>query len=94
MNKYTINNFEYELEEDNDNIFNYEELKEKITDYFNDYDYIFGDMAYNKIRLKGFYASDSKSKNKKEINDIKNLESYKKDYCAYGSKWFLLRKMQ
>ena len=52
----------------------------------------FGDYAYNKLRLKGF--CNFKNKNRKEINDIKNLDSYIKNYCAYGSKWFLLKKMQ
>lgn len=26
-----------------------------LTDYFEPYDYIFGDYAYDKLRLKGYY---------------------------------------
>ena len=79
----------YELIRDDD-CFQLEEVKEKITDYFLPYDYICGDYAYNKVRLKGFY--DSNHKNAKERNDIKNLDHYIKDYCVYGSKIFLLKK--
>lgn len=90
MEKIMFNNIEYEIDKDEFKIFNYEEIKELVTDYFLDYDYIFGDMAYNKIRLKGFYKSDNKKK--VDINDIKNLNSYINNYCAYGCKWFLLKK--
>lgn len=90
MKKFIINELEYVLEKDDGDIFNLDELKDKITDYFNTYDYIFGDMAYNKIRLKGFYNSDNKKCTK--INDIKNLDNYISEYCAVGCKWFLLKK--
>ena len=45
-----------------------------MTDYFEPYDYIFGDYAYEKVRLKGFYESNNKNANK--INDIKSLDDY------------------
>lgn len=92
MKKVLINNKEYLIEKDEDDIFDLEEIKEKITDYFDNYDYIFGDVAYNKVRLKGFYNSNNKNVN--EINDIKNLDNYIKNYCAYGCKYFLLKKVQ
>ena len=28
------------------------------------------------------------------INDIKFLDNYIKDYCAYGCKWFLIKKVK
>ncbi len=43
-----------------------------------------------KIRLKGFYNSNNKKVN--NINDIKYLEEYIKDYCSFGAKVFLLKK--
>lgn len=61
-----------------------------ITDYFEPYDYIFGDFAYDKLRLKGYY--DSNSKNRNSINDIKDLDNYIKNYCAYGCHYFLIKK--
>ena len=93
MKKITLNGINYEIKENVDNCFDLEEINEKIadTDYFESYDYIFGDYSYDKVRLKGFY--DSNNSNVKEINDIKNLDIYKKDYCNYGAKTFLLKKL-
>ena len=65
---------------------------EKVTDYFNPYDYIFGDYAYEKVRLKGFY--DSNNKKATEINNVKNLDDYIKNYCSYEAKYFLLKKIK
>lgn len=91
-NEYIFNDIKYVVEKDNFNIFNYDDLNEMITPYFNDFDYIFGDVAYNKIRLKGL--CNKKNKNYKDYNAIENLDSYITNYCAYGCKWFLLKKMQ
>ena len=38
---------EYKLIKNNKECFNLEEIEEKITDYFKDYDYIVGDYAYS-----------------------------------------------
>lgn len=90
MNKITINDIEYTLEENYNDGFNLEEVKSKLTEYFTDYDYIFGDWAYGKLRLKG-YCEKSNSKFN-DINDIKNKDKYLKDNCAFGCKYFLLKK--
>lgn len=90
--QYKFNEITYTLEKDENKIFNYEEMSTRITPYFNDYDYILGDMSYNKIRLKGF--CDKKNKIYKKINDINTLENYLKEYCSYGCSWFLLKKVQ
>ena len=68
MNKIKINEIEYEIISDDSKCVNKELLEEKVTDYFKDYDYIFGDFSYDKVRLKGYY--DSKNKKATEINDI------------------------
>lgn len=91
MKEFTFNNIKYVLEKDDDNVFDYDLVSELITPYFNNYDYIFGDVAYNKIRLKGF--CDKKNKNRKDLNDIKHLDSYITNYCAFKCKWFLLKKL-
>ena len=92
MKKIEINNSEYELIKDNGNCFNYEELLDKVTDYFFEYDYIFADYAYDKIRLKGFY--DKTNKNVSDVNNIELLDEYILNYCAYGAKYFLLKKIK
>ena len=64
MNEINIEDKTYELLTNYKEAFNEEEFKEKYTDYFYDYDYIVGDIAYNKLRLKGFYDAKNKKVNK------------------------------
>lgn len=67
-----------------------EELKLRFTDYFLIYDYIVGDWAYGKLRLKGFYKDGHK--NSKEINNFKNVEKYLINNCAHDCRHFILEK--
>ena len=92
MKKIKINDVEYEVVKDVNDGIDKDVLAEKITDYFDSYDYIFGDYSYDKVRLKGYY--DSKNKKAKEINDIKNLDDYIKNYCSFGARVFLLKKIK
>ena len=87
-----INDIKYEIIRNDNDCVDVELLSEKITDYFDDFDYICGDFAYDKVRLKGFY--DSSNKKRKIINDIKNLDDYEKNYCCYGARLFLLKKIK
>ena len=84
-----INGTTYDVIENKDGI-DEELLREKITDYFDSFDYIFGDWAYGKLRLKGF--NDKTNKNFKPLNDIKSVHDYIKNNCAYGCKYFILKK--
>lgn len=88
----TINNINYEIVKDEYNTLTDLDLSEKITDYFYDFDYIFGDFSYDKVRLKGYY--DSMNKKAKIINDIKFLDDYIENYCSFGAKYFLLKKIK
>ena len=92
MKKVDINGVTYEIIRNEQNCFSKDDVLEKITDYFDDYDYIFGDYAYDKVRLKGYY--DSNHKKAKKINDIKYLDEYIHNYCSYGAKTFLLKKIK
>jgi uncharacterized protein YutD len=83
-------NHKYELIENKDDCFDKEEFLNKYTDYFYDYDYILGDYAYGKVRLKGFCTKGNKKFNK--INDFYNKDNYLKNECAYNCKYFLLKK--
>jgi len=87
-----FNNKKYILEKDEENLFDYNVVKELVTTYFNSFDYIFIDQAYNKLRLKGF--NDKDNKNFKKSNDIKTLDDYLKNYCAYKCKWCKLKKIK
>ena len=92
MKKIVINDIEYEIIRNDKDCINKKELEEKITDYFDEYDYIMGDFAYDTVRLKGYYNSDNKMA--KKINDIKYLDDYIENYCRYGARIFLLKKIK
>ncbi len=86
-----VENKKYELIKNYKDGFSQEEFEAKYTDYFYDYDYIVGDIAYGKLRLKGFY--DAKNKKVNKINNYKNVETYLKKYCANDCKYFILKKL-
>lgn len=91
MNKeIIINNKKYELIKNYKDAYNEEEFLSKCTDYFYDYDYIVGDIAYGKLRLKGFY--DDKNKKVKKINNFNNLDKYLNEDCARDCKYFIVKK--
>ncbi len=90
MKTYEIENNNYELIKDYKNGFDYDAVKERYTEYFNDYDYILGDWSYGKLRLKGF--CEKSNPKFKPINDIKKAEEYIKSNGAYDCKYFILKK--
>lgn len=91
MNKrIEVNNNIYEVIKEYKNGFNESEFLEKYTDYFENYDYIFGDYSYDKLRLKGYNDKNNKGFNK--INDIDTLDDYINNYCSYECRYFLLKK--
>jgi len=90
MKTIEINNKKYNLITNYKDSFDEEDFLSKCTDYFYDYDYIVGDIAYGKLRLKGFY--DEKNKKVNSINNYKNLDMYLKNNCAVDCKYFVLQK--
>ena len=93
MKNYIINNNSYEIVKNYKDGFDYEEVKSKCseTDYFDSYDYIVGDYAYGKLRLKGFY--DDKNPKSNKINKYSLVDKYIEDNCAYGCKYFIAKKI-
>ncbi len=89
--KILIEEKEYELIKNVKEGFDIEELKKKYTEFFDEFDYIVGDWAYGKLRLKGFYESNNKKVNK--INDIKDVDKYLSNNCAYDCKHFIVKKV-
>lgn len=93
MNKeIEINKQKYKVLEDSRNALDVDAIKEKMTDYFDSFDYIVGDWAYGKLRLKGF--NDKSNNNYKPINDFSQVSHYIEDYCAYGCKYFVIEKIK
>lgn len=90
MEKVRIKGIEYQVVKKNGDCLDIEEIENLLTDYFEKFDYVCGDYSYDKLRLKGFYEKNNK--NVRKINDVTRFEEYIKDYCAYGAKYFLLKK--
>lgn len=90
MKEIVINDIKYDIIENVNDAIDKDVLSEKITDYFDDYDYIVGDWAYGKLRLKGF--CDKTNKKCKKINDISILDQYIENNCAYGCRWFQIKR--
>ena len=92
MGTIIINNKKYEVINNYKDAINKEDLETIITDYFDNFDYIVGDIAYGKTRLKGF--NDKTNKNYKEYNDVAKVDDYIKTKCAYGCKWFMIKEIK
>ncbi len=90
MEYIVINNQKYLVMKNEKDGIDKEELEKKLTDYFDSFDYIVGDWAYGKLRLKGF---NSKTNPKfKDINDIDHVDNYLKLYCAPECRYFILSR--
>lgn len=90
--KIKLLNQEYVVLKNERDALDEEILNELFTEYFQDFDYILGDWAYGKLRLKGF--NDQDNPNYKAINDINTIDDYLENYCAFGCKHFLLQKVK
>lgn len=90
MKEVIIDSTKYELIQNIRDGYDEEEVKSKLTDYFYSFDYVVGDWAYGKLRLKGFY--DEKNKDCKYFNNFKKIDKYLKENCAYNCKYFILKK--
>ena len=89
--KIKINDKEYNVIKDDGDTLNDVELSEYVTDYYDNFDYIVGDWAYGKLRLKGFYKHNNK--NVKKFNDYDLVDDYINNNCAYGCKHFILEQL-
>lgn len=89
--KIVLENNNYELIKNYKDAFNYDEISNLYTDYFYSYDYILGDYAYNKLRLKGFCKEENPIFN--DINDYSIIDNYIKENCAYDCKYFIIKRV-
>lgn len=70
--------------------FDFDEFKRLYQDYFEKYDFIVGDWAYEKLRLRGFYQLNYRKSAKDRLIDF--LDDYLKEYCSFGCRYFVLGK--
>lgn len=81
----------FELIENYREAFDEEQFLGKYSEVLNKYDYVVGDIGYEKLRLAGFYRD-----NKKKVDREKNfsaIEDYLYEYCNFGCAYFVLRKV-
>lgn len=89
---FRFEKFEYKLIENHRDAFDIEMMEERFTDYLFKYDYIVGDIAYEKLRLRGFYEDSRKSV---PIDmKISNLEDYLIEYCNFGCQYFVFERIE
>jgi uncharacterized protein YutD len=87
-----VENSKYKLIKNYREAFDKEEFLQKYTSFFEMYDYIVGDIAYSKLRLKGFAVKGNKVFNK--INDYSKVDKYIKENCAFDCKYYILEKIK
>ncbi len=86
-----VENNNYKLVKNYRDSYNEEEFLEKCTEYFLPFDFIVGDYAYGKLRLKGFNKKSNPNFNK--YNDYTKIDEYILEDCAYGCSYFILEKV-
>ena len=90
MQTIEIDKNTYEIIKDYKNGYNKDMFLNKYTDYFENYDYIVGDWAYGKLRLKGFYNKTNQKCN--EFNNFENFDNYLKENCAFDCAYFVAKR--
>lgn len=89
---FLFSGVEYKLIEEHKDTFDLEMMEERYTDYLLKYDYIVGDIAYEKLRLRGFYEDHRKGV---PIDmKISNLEDYLIEYCSFGAAYFVFERVE
>lgn len=90
MERVEIEDKTFEIIKNYKNGYKKEDFINKYTEYFQDFDYIVGDWAYGKLRLKGFY--DAKNSKCKVFNNFDDLEKYLKENCAFDCAYFVAKR--
>lgn len=89
---FRFENIEYKMIENYQEAFDIEMMENRFTDYLLKYDYIVGDIAYEKLRLRGFYEDYRKGV---PIDmKISNLEDYLVEYCNFGCQYFVFERVE
>ncbi|MFB7139266.1 MULTISPECIES: YutD family protein [unclassified Bacillus (in: firmicutes)] len=87
-----VQNICYEIVEDYREGFNEEAFKARYAEILSKYDYIVGDWGYEQLRLRGFF--DDSQKNVPYDSKISTLREYIYEYCNFGCKYFVVKKVK
>lgn len=82
----------YKLQTNFREAFDLEQFKERYIDYLDSFDYIVGDIASSKLRLRGFYSEYRQ--NVREDQWITHLDDYLIEYCNFGAPYFVLERIE
>ena len=70
--------------------FNFDAFYERYQEYFEKFDFIVGDWAHGKLRLRGFYQLYQRRVPKDQTIDY--LEDYLREFCNFECAYFVLAK--
>lgn len=87
-----LSQVDYRIIENYKEAFDLEQMEGRYSDYLLKYDYIVGDIAYQKLRLRGFF--DNHRQGVPIDMKIANLEDYLVEYCSFGSPYFVLERVE
>ena len=87
-----LSNVDFKMIENHRDAFDLEQLANRYSDYLLKYVYIVGDIAYQKLRLRGFF--DDHRKGVPIDMKISHLEDYLIEYCSFGSPYFVFERVE
>ncbi|WP_051258486.1 YutD family protein [Atopococcus tabaci] len=86
-----LNGSRYEIVTDYKEALDLDMLEARYSELLEKYDYIVGDISYDKLRLRGFYEDDAK---RVPIDmRISSLDDYLLEYCSFGCSYFVLKRL-
>ncbi|GAB6092355.1 YutD family protein [Furfurilactobacillus curtus] len=89
--QFFINGHPYELVYDFHQAFDVHQFADRYSTVLSKYDFIVGDIGFEQLRLKGFYAADAPQVPVSQT--ITALNDYLYEYCNFGCAYFVLHNL-
>lgn len=89
--QFFINGHPYELVYDFHQAFDVHQFADRYSTVLSKYDFIVGDIGFEQLRLKGFYAADTARVPVSQT--ITALNDYLYEYCNFGCAYFVLHNL-
>lgn len=89
---FTINDHQYQLDDDHANGFNFEAFVERYNPALSQFDYIIGDWGYGQLRLRGFYKDDREDETNGPF--ISALNDYLLERVNFGAAYFVIHNLE
>lgn len=87
----SIEGADFDIVENHKDALDIDLVKERYSDIFEKFDYIVGDIGYDKLRLRGLYEDDTRGV--PLDMRISTLEDYLIEYCNFDSPYFVLKRL-